>query len=202
MMHEYSYEIKQKLVKSWMQVWDSRFSKMLEPINYFMKFWHKHLDKQSSSVSREQLNDVIFWYHSQLNLYRASSRWDAVVWNNLINGVYTTESVLRVEQLIKLIKEDSQISIHVKQAIRRLIAKFSVTWQNMINEVDSNEQVSMFLAMTSEKTNWAVELDSDNRIIYEQLLKDTYESKDLLSTFKELITKNSVSLNDIADHEI
>lgn len=60
---------------------------------------------------------------------------------------------MRVEQLIKLIKEDSQISIHVKQAIRRLIAKFSVTWQNMINEVDSNEQVSMFLAMTSEKTN-------------------------------------------------
>ena len=201
--HGYPETTRKKLTRPWVQVWDARQGLPPASVEHFWHYWSRvHLNNQPTPPSRAHLNNILFWYHPQLSLGRASPRWGSKVWTDLFRGVYTPEPVSRIGQLIDIANGVHAVPQNVKQAVQRVILKFPEQWKVLLNETHDDRVQEIQAGVYSRRSKSTIDLNSDNRAIYEHLLVDTYVPKDLLSTFKTLCARDSVDLTNIPDKDI
>jgi hypothetical protein len=96
---------------------------------------------------------------------------------------------------LKIYFDEIRVSQEIKTAIHRLMNNFSATWKNVYNQTTKSKSLS--LNIYSKKLDSTIDVDNNNRAIYEHLLSDIYILKNLLTNFRALCTRNAIDLTSI-----
>ena len=196
----------------WRQQWGSVNHTVPQSLKYFWERWVSNDRSKGHRIypctpkSAKDIDCIEFWFHPQIQ-GRHAPRWGAPIWRQLYDGIGGVKA--RTLGDLRLLEQRSAQNLQIttakhtqmKMAITRLFrclpSEWKTVWPGLL-PVPNCPTLLPFEHCTiySHKTKAHLTLQGKSKTIYQFLVADKRDTRDLLSYAKNLVISYHMKIND------